>query len=259
MTALTAATGRTARRPFEGLGQTLLLAQWQARRQAQNLPLLIVVQAFIAVATIVGYGMLIGNPSPAEALFLATGAPTITLITVGLVMTPQMVVQGRTEGSLDWLRTLPVPRIGYLLSDLLVWTLIALPGMALGIAAGVWRFAVPLSIAPWFVLAALLVSLTASAVGYSLATLLPAQVAMLMTQALIFIVLLFSPVSYPADRMPAWLQAAHQWLPIEPMAQLIRAGLAADSFTVPGRSLVVLLVWAVLALAGASWALHQRD
>ena len=242
----------------EGTRQTLLLAQWQLRRQAQHLPLLVAVQGFIAVATILGYGLLIGDPDPAAALFLATGAPTITLISVGLVMTPQRVVQGRTEGSLDWMRTLPVPRIGFLLSDLMVWTLIALPGMVLGIAAGVWRFGIQLSIAPWFVPAALLVSLTAAAVGYAMATLLPAAVAMIMTQALIFVVLLFSPVSYPADRMPGWLQEAHRWLPIEPMAQLIRAGLAQDTFTMPGRSLAVLAVWAGVALTGAALALRTR-
>lgn len=251
-------------RPFSsrlraGLAQTLLLAQWQLRRQSQHLPLLVVVQVFVAVATVLGYGLLIGNPDPATAEFLATGAPTITLITVGLVMTPQMVVQGKTEGSLDWMRTLPVPRLGFLISDLLVWTLVALPGMALGIAAGVWRFDVHLSIAWWFIPAAILVSLTAAAVGYAMATLLPPAVAMLMTQALIFVVLLFSQVSYPADRMPHWLQEAHLWLPIEPMAQLIRSGLAQDSFTMPVRSMIVLLAWACFAVTGAAFALQRRS
>lgn len=259
MTLTTTTTRPLVSRWAEGARQTLLLAQWQLRRQAQHLPLLVAVQGFIAVATILGYGLLIGDPDPAAALFLATGAPTITLISVGLVMTPQMVVQGRTEGSLDWMRTLPVPRIGFLLSDLMVWTLIALPGMVLGIAAGVWRFGIQLSIAPWFVPAALLVSLTASAVGYAMATLLPAAVAMIMTQALIFVVLLFSPVSYPSDRMPGWLQEAHQWLPIEPMAQLIRAGLAHDTFTMPARSMIVLAVWAGVALIGAALALRKRS
>ena len=245
-------------RTVEGVHQTLLLAQWQLRRQAQFVPLMVVVQVFMAVATVVGYGLLVGEPDPLTALYLATGAPTVTLVTVGLVMVPQMVGQSRMEGSLDWMRTLPVPRIAFLLSDLLVWTLIALPGMALGIVAGVLRFDVDLALAPWFAPATVLVSLTAAAVGYAMATLLPPQLAMLLTQALVFIVLLFSPVSYPAERMPAWLQTAHEWLPIEPMAQLMRAGLAQDVFAMPGRSLVVLLVWAVAALVGAALALRRR-
>ncbi|WP_147794002.1 ABC transporter permease [Cellulomonas sp. Y8] len=238
--------------------QTLLLTQWQFRRQATMLPLLVVVQVFLAVATILGFGLVIGDPPPDQALYLATGAPTITLVMVGLVMTPQMLSQSRTEGSLDWMRTLPVPRGSFLVSDLLVWTLIALPGMVLGIVTGVLRFDVHLSPAPWLVPATLLVSLTAAAVGYGMASLLKPTLAMLMTQVLVFVILLFTPVSYPADRMPAWLQTAHEWFPFEPMAQLIRSGLADDTFTMPGRSLVVLLAWCAASVAGATWALRRR-
>lgn len=238
--------------------QTLLLTQWQFRRQATMLPLLVLVQVFLAIATILGFGLVIGDPPPDQALYLATGAPTITLVMVGLVMTPQMLSQSRTEGSLDWMRTLPVPRGSFLVSDLLVWTLIALPGMVLGIVTGVLRFDVDLSPAPWLVPATLLVSLTAAAVGYGMASLLKPTLAMLMTQVLVFVVLLFTPVSYPADRMPAWLQTAHEWFPFEPMAQLVRSGLASDAFSVPGRSLVVLLAWCAASVAGATWALRRR-
>jgi ABC-2 type transport system permease protein len=238
--------------------QGLLLLQWQLRRSLLYIPLLVVVQVALAVATVVGYGLLVGTPSPDVALYLATGAPTITLITVGLVMTPQMLAQAKTEGSLDWMRTLPVPRWTFLASDLLMWTLIALPGMVLGVVAGVLRFNVHLSIAPWVVLAALLVSLTSASVGYAMASVLPPMLAQLLTQVLIFVVLLFSPVSYPASRMPEWLQTAHQFLPIEPMAQLVRAGLANASFTVPGRSMVVLGVWGCVSVAAALTALRRR-
>jgi len=238
--------------------QGLLLLQWQLRRGSTVMPLLVVVQIGMAVATVVGYGLLVGDPTPDVALYLATGAPTITLITVGLVMTPQMLGQARTEGSLDWMRTLPVPRWTFLASDLLMWTLIALPGMVLGVVAGVMRFDVQLSIAPWLVGAALLVSLTSASVGYAMASVLPPMLAMLMTQVLVFVVLLFSPVSYPASRMPEWLQHAHAYLPIEPMAQVVRAGLANADFTVPGRSVAVLGVWCVVSVGAALAALRRR-
>ncbi len=240
------------------VGQVLLLAQWQFRRQATFLPLMVVVQVFMAVATVIGYGLLVGDPDPATALFLATGAPTVTLITIGLVITPQLLSQSRTEGSLDWMRTLPVPRAAFLASDLLVWTVLALPGMVLGVVAGVLRFDIDLSPAPWLVPGSLLVSLTAAAVGYAMASLLAPALASLMTQALVFVVLLFSPVSYPAERMPAWLQSTHAWLPIEPMAQLVRAGLVSEEFALPTRSLVLLLVWCAASVTGAIWALRRR-
>lgn len=243
---------------MNALRQTLLLAQWQFRRQSAQLPLLVLVQIMLSVATVLGYGMLVGDVTPELALLLATGAPTIALITVGLVMTPQMVGTARTEGSLDWMRTLPVPRSLYLVSDLLIWTVITLPGMVLGIVAGVLRFDVNLSLAWWIVPGSLLVSLTAASVGYAMATLLKPAVAQLMTQFLVFVVLLFSPVSFPADRMPTWLQHLHEWLPIEPMAQLIRSGLARDAFDLPMRSVVVLAAWCVASVIGALWALRRR-
>lgn len=238
--------------------QTLLLAQWQFRRQAQFLPLLIIVQIFMAIATVIGYGLLVGDPTPQVGLYLATGAPTITLITVGLVMTPQVVAQSKTEGSFDWMRTLPVPRPAFLFSDLLMWSLLALPGMVLGIIAGVLRFDITLSPAPWIVGAAIIVSVTAASIGYAMATLLPPAVATLMTQMIIFIVMLFSPVSYPADRLPAWLATTHEYLPVEPMAQLIRAGLAPGQFDIPGRSLILLGLWCTAAILGAVAAIRRQ-
>ena len=238
--------------------QTMLLAQWQLRRQSTFLPLMVVVQVFIAVATVVGYGLLVGDPAPEVALYLATGAPTVTLITIGLVLTPPLLAQSKTEGSLDWMRTLPVPRAAFLAADLVVWTLLALPGMVLGVVVGALRFDVALSVAPWLVPATLLVSLTAAAVGYALASLLPPALAQLVTQMLVFIVLLFSPVSYPADRMPGWLQTAHEWLPIQPMAELVRAGLAQDTFSMPARSMTVLLAWCAVSVAAAVAALRRR-
>lgn len=238
--------------------QSLLLVQWQLRRQSVYLPLLVLVQIIVSVATVVGYGLLVGDPSPQVALYLATGAPTITLISVGLVMTPQQLAMARTEGSLDWLRTLPVPRALFLASDVLVWTVLALPGMVMGVVVGVLRFHVTLSLAPWLVAATLLVSATSAAVGYAMASLLAPTVAQLMTQLLLFIVLLFSPVSFPADRLPEWLRTAHEFLPIEPMAQIVRAGLVQDQFTVPGRAVLVLCAWCVAAVAGACAALRRR-
>lgn len=238
--------------------QLLLLIQWQLRRYSQVLPLIVVVQIFMSVATVIGYGLLVGDPTPEVALYLATGAPTVTLITIGLVLTPQVVAQSRLEGSYDWLRTLPVARPLFLVSDLLVWTLLALPGVVLGIVAGAVRFDLDYAVSWWIVPATLVVSLTAASVGYGLATLLPPLIAQLITQAIIFIVLLFSPVSYPADRMPSWLQTVHQWLPLEPMAQLVRSALAPNHFEFPLRSAAVLGAWCLVAMVGAYLALRRR-
>ncbi len=235
-----------------------LLVRWQFHRMSAFLPLLVIVQILLAVTTVLGYGLLVGTPPPEQALYLATGASTVTLVMVGLVMTPQLVAQARTEGSLDWMRTLPVPRAVFLGADLALWTLIALPGMVLGVVAGALRFDVDLSLTAWLPLVAIVVSLTSACVGYAIACLMPPQVAQLLSQVIVFVVLLFSPVSFPASRLPGWLETVHHWLPIEPMADAMRATLVSDVFTMPTRSVVVLAAWTVASVAGASWALRRR-
>ncbi|MCL2454680.1 MAG: ABC transporter permease [Micrococcales bacterium] len=258
-TAVTAAPTVTAPpAALSPLRQLGLVVQWQMRRRTQELPLLILLQLLIPVAVVIGYGLLVGDAGPVAGLYLATGAPVITLVTVGLVGTPQFVSQSRTEGSLDWMRTLPVPRTLFLLADLAVWTLVAMPGMVTGVIVGAWRFDVDLAPTWWVVPAALLVALTAAAVGYALATMMSPPLAMLMSQVLVFVVLLFTPISFPAERMPDWAQQMHTWLPLEPMAQAIRSGLASNDFDMPGRSWVVLAVWCAAAVLGARWALNRR-
>ncbi len=238
--------------------QTALLMQWQARRLAEALPLLVVVQVLLSLATVYGYAMLAGNPTGTAALYLATGAPTVALISVGLVMAPQLVAQAKTEGSLDWLRTLPVPRMAFLVSDVLLWALVALPGVVIGAFAGVWRFGVHLSPAVWLVPVALAVSLTAAAIGYSMATVLRPALAQLLTQVLVFVILLFSPISFPADRMPPLVQSVQAVLPFQPMGDLMRAGLAQQDFAVSPGSVAVLAIWCALSLVGAAFALRKQ-
>ncbi len=240
------------------LTQIRLLMQWQLSRSAQAMPLLVVVQLLLAIATVVGYGFLVGDADATAGLYLTTGAPAISLVMVGLVMTPQWVAQSRTEGSLDWMRTLPIARPLFLIADLAIWTLIALPGLILGLVMGAARFNVELSPQWWIVPGALLVSLTAASVGYGIANLFPPPVAQVLSQVFVFVVLLFSPISFPAQRLPEWAQTVHQWLPFEPMAQIVRGGLASDVFTTPGRAWFVLGAWCALSVAGAVWALGRR-
>ena len=216
--------------------QTALLMRWQLRRSLPQLPLVMVVQTLMAVATVLGYGLIAGDAGHEAGLYLATGAPAISLITIGLIMAPQWVSQARTEGSLDWMRTLPVPRVSFLLADLLLWTVMALP--------------VP---------GALLVALPSACIGYAVANLLAPPVAQVLSQVLVFVIMLFSPFSFPASRLPGWARGVHEWLPFEPMARVVRAGLCSQEAVMTARAWIVLGVWAVLAVAAASWALGRRS
>ena len=58
------------------------------------------------------------------------------MISVGLVALPQTVGEQKTEGSLAYMRSLPVPRLAYLVADLTVWLGIVIPGVVLGVLVG---------------------------------------------------------------------------------------------------------------------------
>src|SRR5690625_3288373 len=208
------------------------------------LPPVICVQAMLAAGIVVGFGFLIPAISTDSALFLSSGVPTILLLTVGLVIVPQGVARGRASGALDYQRALPVARPLLLLVDLVVWTLIALPGVAIGLLVAWLRYDLTFSFDwPVLLLASLLVTTMATAVGYAIAVTLPAMLAQLVSQVLVFFVLLFSPITFPASRLPDWFQTLHSVLPVHAAADLMRAGIASDAFTAEGRDLLVLALW----------------
>jgi ABC-2 type transport system permease protein len=232
--------------------------QWQALRYKWILPLTVVVQCLFALGIVVGYPLLFPEIDKGTIMFLATGAPAISLIMMGLVAVPQVVAQGKTEGSVEYVRSLPIPRLAFLMADLTVWTAIVLPGVVLAVVIAAQRFGLAMSVSPLVVPAFLLVALTASCVGYMLATVLPPLVSGIISQVLIVFVLMFSPLSFPAERLPDWLRAVHSILPIQAMGEVIRGSLATTTFQLTTASFAVLGVWCLVSLAAALVALDRR-
>ena len=103
------------------------LLRWSLASIGAMLPLIVVIQAMLAAGIVIGFGFLIPDITPDTALFLASGAPTILLLTIGLVIVPQGISRARASGGLDYQRALPVPRPMLLLVDL-VATMMILAG-----------------------------------------------------------------------------------------------------------------------------------
>jgi ABC-2 type transport system permease protein len=235
-----------------------LLIRWQALRLKTYLPLAFVVQSLFAFGIVVGYPLFFPEIDEMTMLFLATGAPAVTLITMGVVVLPQVVAQSKLEGSLEFMRSLPVPRMAYLMADLSVWTAVVLPGVVFGVAVGAWAFDLALSLSIFIVPAVLLVVTTAAALGYAMASVLPPMIAMLLSQVLVFGVLLFSPINYPADRLPEWMQSIHSVLPVQAMGEVVRGSLASGVFGLTIVPFVTLGIWCAAALALSYLALQRR-
>ena len=235
-----------------------LLMRWQLLRLKGFVPLAMVVQALFALGIVAGYPLLFPALDRLTMLFLATGAPAITLITVGLVAVPQVVSQAKTQGSLEYIRSLPLPRMVFLLADLSVWLVIVLPGLVFALVIGWLRFDLALEVSPLIVPALLLVALTSSAIGYAMACVLPPMVAVLVTQVMVVFVMLFSPLNFPADRLPDWLQSVHHVLPIQAMGEVIRGTLAGGTFPLSPQPFLLLAAWCAGGLGVAYLTLRRR-
>ncbi len=225
-----------------------LMLKWQALSNKTILPINLVVQIMIATGFIFGLGFFYPEITPTTAKFLTTGAPTIILLMVGLVLVPQIVAMARTEGTFDYIWSLPIPRMVYMAADATIWLLVSLPGVILALAIGALHFDFGLTVNPLIVPALFLISLTGISIGYCIAHGAPKpQMAHLATQIIVFAIMLFSPVMYPAEQLPGWLATVHKFLPVKYMADLSR-GTLTDIEVNLGLAFSVVGIWAMASV-----------
>jgi ABC-2 type transport system permease protein len=235
-----------------------LMLKWQALSNKPILPLNLVVQLMIAVGFIIGIGYFYPQISPSIAKYLTTGAPTISLLMVGLVLVPQVVAMSRTAGTFEYIWSLPVPRMIYVAADATIWILVALPGVILSVFLGSAYYHFGLQISPLVVPAILLIALTGTFVGYMIAHGAPKpQMAQLATQVIVFAIMIFSPVMYPSEQLPAWLAAVHKVLPVKYMADLSR-GTLTDLNVNLGLAFAVVGAWCLLGFIATLLLISRR-
>jgi ABC-2 type transport system permease protein len=93
----------------------------------------------------------------------------------------------------------------------------------------------------------MLSSLMAISVGFGMALAIKSPIVVnLITNTLVFVVLLFSPIVFPASHLPPWLMEIHRFLPFYAMAQVVRAGLTDGIVVDVARSYVVLIIWTLI-------------
>ena len=235
-----------------------LLVTWQALRKKAYLPLMMVVQALFSLGIVLGYPLLFPTLDRLSIYLIATGAPAISMVSIGLVALPQTVGEAKAEGSLAYMRSLPVPRLAFLVADLTVWLVIVVPGVILGIMVGAWRFGLDLQVSPLVVPAVLLVALTATCVGYAIASVLPYMVTVIVTQAIVVLVFMFSPLTFLPDKLPGWLEAIHRVLPIQAMGEVTRGTLAPGQFALPPGAWLTLAVWCAIGFGVTYAAITRR-
>jgi ABC-2 type transport system permease protein len=225
-----------------------LMLRWEVANLRVTLPLVLIIQVALYGGAVVGLGFFYEQVPRLQALYLATGGMLMSMLTVGLTFVPSIIAQRRAEGAHDYLWVLPVPRMAMLLASLTVFVVVATPGAVIALALAQLRYDIELSVSPMLIPTIALVLITTTSLGAAIGHLAKQPAITSAIGNLFFIAMfLFSPINYPAERLPGWLAALHEWLPFEHMANAVRGSLTADLGADVGRSLLVLSGWAVLA------------
>ena len=230
-------------------GSYALLLRWQYLRSRTFLPMIVLIQIALGLGIVYGFALLVPNIDTESATFFATGAATLGLIILGLTVVPQEVSQAKLSGRHDFVATLPIPRLCALVADVTWWLLVQLPGTAVTLFVASIRFDVDLRLG-WTVIPAIaLVALTGASVGYALASALRPELANQLSSFISIGVLLFSPINFPADRLPGAVRAIHRVLPVEYMADVVRGSLTGRYTTSSaGVAFAIVAAWCAAGL-----------
>jgi len=125
---------------------------------------------------------------------------------------PGTVAEQKLEGTFDYIWSLPSPRSARPRPPSCSNTLLALPGRCS--PSSLRRGGTTCTLCSrrsWS--AVLLCALMAITVGYGMALASQPMVTNVVTNALMFVVLLFSPIVYPVSQLPRWLATVHYSCP----------------------------------------------
>jgi len=232
--------------------------KFQVFRIVGSIAVFTIVQIIISLGIAIGFTYLYSDVDQQSILYLATGAPTIVLIMTGLVILPNQISNARIEGHGEFLRTLPVNRAAIIMADTTIWLLVTIPGIVISTLATNFIFQPGFHISFWFIPAYLLCALTCIGVGYGFSYAMPPMLAMALSQVIAFMALMFSPINFPMSRLPAWLQVVHTILPIDAMAQIMRASLAVSSFEVNSLTVIKAIVWCIVGYGTSIAILNKK-
>ncbi|WP_102026224.1 ABC transporter permease [Salirhabdus sp. Marseille-P4669] len=232
--------------------------QLQFLRNAGFLIFMAMIQILISIGIVIGFTYLIPTPNTSTILYLATGAPTIILIFTGLVILPQQVGTSKSDGYMEFMRTWPVNRGVILGADTTIWLCITIPGIVVSTIVAHFTFHPGYDISWTVVPALLMIALTSIGIGYGFSYLLSPTASLTISQIVVFGALMFSPVNFPMERLPEWLQSLHEVLPIYSMAEVTRASLAASTFDASFGNYLNLFIWCVIGFGGAIYILNKK-
>ncbi|HWE62950.1 MAG TPA: ABC transporter permease [Chloroflexota bacterium] len=212
-------------------------------------------QWFFLVSSVIPLGLLFFLHSvamtrnTATILYYITGNVIISLMLNSLAMLAGQLSWAKQSNTFDFYAGLPVSRAALILAIVAIAVLFAIPGMILLLILGGLIFVLPLSINPLVVLVLLLTPLALSGLGALIGVLAPSQqVANVVTNLSLVVVMFLSPVLAPAAALPGVLRVTSWLLPPTYAAEALRITLAGTVNAVVWRDLAILILFSVASL-----------
>lgn len=240
------------------LKELMALVKWSLLRHKSLLPVFTLTQAFLSVAIVYGLALLIPDVDKQTAIYLSSGATTLGIIAVGCVLAAQIVSTAKQDGIVSYQRTLPVLRMNILVADFIIWGMASIPGVFMSFLASYLRFGVTISFSVKAIITLILIQLCMISIGFALAYWFSPNMVGLATQIIMIGGLLFSPITYPTDRLPSILVSFFEFLPFVPSSNLIRS-MFYNQGGVDISNILVICFWLVLTMSLSLISLSRRD
>lgn len=233
------------------------LLKWSLLRHKFYIPAFIVVQIILSVAVIYGFSFITNAKDDISRVFLCTGAVTINILAVTCVLAPQIVSEAKQNGVFHYQKTLPISGIGILLTDVFIWGILSIPGILLCMIVGTINFEIHIYLNYISIGALVLVIVILLLLGFAIAYIFPANMVSLITQIIMIVGLLFSPIVYSADRLPEWMSYIYNLLPFVPSSNIIRSSIF-HLYEVQVGDYLVVIFWGILSFLITMYVLTKR-
>ncbi|MFD6889361.1 ATP-binding cassette domain-containing protein [Streptomyces sp. NPDC059957] len=196
---------------------------------------------------------------PESMLYIVSGAAVFALATEGIATLAQRIGHLKSQGQMLYYASLPINKASFVAALVCARLVLVAPGLLTPVLAAKYLFGADVVLSPALLLVLPLSALALAALGMTIGSLIDdVELTVVVTNLLVFVLLLASPVLMPPESLPAPLRLAGMLLPPTYAAEGLRLSLAGDIGPALLIDLLVLTVMAAAGLAAAARWLRWR-
>lgn len=212
------------------------------------------------VAMVFGLSRIGGGLGGRESLlYIVSGAAVFAVATEGIATLAQRIGVIKNDGMMVYYASLPISKTSFVAALVLSRLLLIMPGLITPIVAAQLMYDVDFTLSPALLLVLPLSCLAMSAIGLAIGTLIDSmELIVVITNLLIFVLLLAAPVLIPPESLPAPLRIFGYLLPPTYAADALRHTLDGDLGAAFLSDVAVLAAMTVFGLAGATRWIRWR-